>query len=271
MSDGQRLVDMMEMVWRSIEGLCADLTEADWKTPTDCPGWSVQDQLSHLAGSEAVILGRPVPDHTPRDLSYVNNDIGRRNEVLVDYRRPSIGQQILEEFRSSTAERLGLLRAMKEEDFDAASETPIGPGTVRDYLAIRIFDAWVHEQDMRRALNRPGDLEGPVAEHSVGRMAMAMPYVVARKAQAADGASAVFTLTGPAGRTVPVGVDGGRGAVLAEAPAVPTVGLTMDVETFACLGCGRWEPAAALESGKVTITGDLVLGEKIIAQMNFMI
>ena len=31
------------------------------------------------------------------------------------------------------------------------------------------------------------------------------------------------------------------------------------------------EPAPALESGKVTITGDLVLGEKIVAQMNFMI
>ncbi len=161
MSQGQDLVDKMEQVWRSIEELCQDLTEDDWKTGTDCPGWSVQDQLSHLAGSESAILGRPDPDHTPRDTSHVKNAIGEHNEVLVDYRRPSTGQGVLEEFKENTGERLGLLRAMKESGFDAPAQTPIGPGTVRDYLAIRIFDAWVHEQDMRRALGRPGDLEVP--------------------------------------------------------------------------------------------------------------
>ena len=63
----QQLVDMMEHVWRSIGELCDGLTEAEWKTPTDCPGWSVQDQVSHLAGSETGIPGprphahRPVP------------------------------------------------------------------------------------------------------------------------------------------------------------------------------------------------------------------
>ena len=160
---------------------------------------------------------------------------------------------------------------MKDSDFDAPIQTPIGPGTVRDYVAIRIFGAWVHEQDMRRALGRPGDLEGPVAQHSVGRMAMAIPYVVAKKAQAAHGTTVVFNLTGPAGRTVAVGVEAERGVEIPEPPASPTAGLTMDVETFACLCCGRWEPATALESGKVTITGDLVLGEKIVSRMNFMI
>ena len=95
MSQGQDLVDNMERVWRSIEDLCRDLTEEEWKTATDCPGWSVQDQLSHLAGSESGILGRPSPDHTPRDTSYVKNDIGRRNEAVVDYRRPSPGQRVL--------------------------------------------------------------------------------------------------------------------------------------------------------------------------------
>ena len=61
----QELVDIMERVWQSIAGLCSPFTERDWKTPTDCPGWSVQDQLSHLAGSECRLLGRPAPDHTP--------------------------------------------------------------------------------------------------------------------------------------------------------------------------------------------------------------
>jgi hypothetical protein len=45
----------------------------------------------------------------------------------------------------------------------------------------------------------------------------------------------------------------------------------MDVETFTCLGCGRWDPAETLQAGKVQIAGDRALGETIIQQLNFMI
>ena len=55
--NGQQLVDMMEAVWRSIGELCQGFSEGQWKTATDCPNWSVQDQLSHLVGSESRILG----------------------------------------------------------------------------------------------------------------------------------------------------------------------------------------------------------------------
>ncbi len=267
----QELVDSMEHVWRSIGDLCATFTESDWKTPTDCPGWSVQDQLSHLVGSESALLGRPEPDHTPRDMSHVKNEVGKRNEVLVDWRRSWPGAKVLAEFLEVTGERLRILRAMSADDFAAETQTPIGPGTVAEFIRIRIFDAWVHEQDVRRALGRSGHLEGPVAEHSIGRLAMAMPYVVARKCRAADGTSVVFQLTGPAGRNITVSVEGTRGKELDAAPAAPTARLAMDAETFACLGCGRWDPSHILQSGRVQIDGDRTLGETIVAQMNIMI
>ena len=54
-------------------------------------------------------------------------------------------------------------------------------------------------------------------------------------------------------------------------PASPAVTLTMDAETFACLGCGRWSPEDALAQGKVTIEGDGSLGEAIVRGMNFMV
>ena len=124
---------------------------------------------------------------------------------------------------------------------------------------------------MRRALNMPGELEGPVAVHSVGRVARAMPFVAARKAQAPDGVTVVFDITGPAGRAVPVGIEGGRGSELESEPPSPTVRITLDAETFTCLGCGRWDPGEALQSGRVSVTGDTALGETIIANMNIMI
>jgi hypothetical protein len=122
---------------------------------------------------------------------------------------------------------------------------------MRDLWHIRIFDAWIPQQDMRRAVKRPGELEGPVAEHAVGRVAMAMP--------------------GSAGRTVALRTEGGRARILDEIPVTPTVRLSLDVETFTCLGCGRWNPAATLQPRKVQVTSDTVLGQVIVAQMNIMI
>ena len=269
--DDPKIVDKMEAVWSSIAGLCATFGETEWRKPTDCPNWSVQDQLSHLVGSECRLLGRAPPDHTPQDTGHVKNDTGHKNEVLVDWRRSWPGGGVLEEFREVTGQRLLILRAMSAEDFAAETETPIGPGPVEQLIAIRIFDAWIHEQDIRRATAQPGHLDGPVAEHAMGRMAMALPYIVGRKVQPADGASVAFEITGPAGRVIPVGMDGTRANYLDPAPASPTVRLTMDVETFACLCCGRWEPGSVLNTGKVRIEGDKALGEGVVEQMNIMI
>ena len=267
----QATVDKMESVWQSIRNFCDGLTEEAWKTPTDCPGWSVQDQLSHLSGSESRLLGRPAPDHTPADLSHTKNESGERNEVVVDWRRSWTGAEVLAEFRQVTNERLRRLRAMSEADFAAETQTPIGPGTVHTLIEIRIFDAWIHLQDMRRALQRQGDLAGPVAEHAVARCSMAMPFVVGRKAHAADGTTVLFEITGSAGQSKAIGVKNKRAAVLDSPLISPTVRLCMDVETFTCLSCGRWDPHQTLASGKVQIDGDQSLGRTIIEQMNIMI
>lgn len=265
------LVNLMEHVWRSINSLCTPLTESEWKTPTDCPGWSVQDQVSHLVGAESGILGNADPAHSPADTNYVKNDVGQHNELLVDWRRGWTGQRVLQEFRELTGQRLNLLRSMSDDDFDVETQTPIGPGTVAEFVRIRIFDAWVHEQDIRRALGHPGELESPVAAHSVNRLARAMPFVVARKAQSPDGATVVFDITGPAGRVLPIVVEGSRGREAEQLPPGPTVRITADVETFACLGCGRWEPEETLRSGKVQVEGDQILGRTIVNQLNIMI
>ena len=124
---GQELVDKMDRVWGSIAGLARTFTQTEWKTPTDCPGWSVQDQVSHLAGSESRLLGRPAPAHTPKGLTHVKNDIGQRNEVLVDWRRSWPGARVLDEFLEVTGERLRVLQGMSEQDFEAGNPDTHGP------------------------------------------------------------------------------------------------------------------------------------------------
>ena len=111
---------------------------------------------------------------------------------------------------------------------------------MHDLWPLRIFDACIPQQDRRRAVKRPGDLAGPVAEHAVGRAAMAM--------------------SGSAGYTVALRTEGGRARSLNEIPVTPTVRLSLDVETFSSLGCGRWNPAAPLQPRKVRGTSDTALG-----------
>jgi uncharacterized protein (TIGR03083 family) len=270
MSD-QQAVDNMEAVWRSLDELCSGFGDKDWGTPTDCPGWSVQDQMSHLVGSECRLLGRPVPDYAPEDTDHVKNEIGQRNEVLVGVRRSQSGAKVLEEFREVTGQRLAILRGMTESDFDEETDTPIGRAPVRELLAIRIFDAWVHEQDIRRAVGKPGHLDGPVARHAMDRMVMAMPYVLGRKVQPEDGTGVVMNINGLAGRVFAIAMDGKRANLVPSIPLPPTVSFNMDLETFACLVCGRWEPRSVLDKGLIRIHGDRALGENIVEQLNFMI
>jgi uncharacterized protein (TIGR03083 family) len=268
MATDQELVEMLDRVWTSIGELGAGLSESEWKRPTEVPGWSVQDNLSHIVGLEASLLERPPPAHeVPDDLPHVKNDFGRLNEVFVDSRRSSTGAEVLAEFRDVTGERIAALRACGPDDFAAETWTPAGPGAVRDLLPFRVFDSWVHEQDMRRAVERPGHLDGPAAELAFERIVAVMPFVVGKKAGAPEGASVVFDLSGPMGRTFAVAVEGGRARAVDPLPSSPTTRIATDTETFARVATGRVAPDEALAAGRVTFEGDHNLGRRVVVEL----
>jgi len=270
MATDQELVEHLDQVWASIGDLGGTLTEAEWKTPTDLPGWTVQDNLVHIVALEWLALGRPAPDHDlPDDLPHVKNDFGLANEVFVDSRRDWTGDEALAEFRSVTADRLAQLRTFGPDEFGAASFTPVGPGTVRDLLPFRVFDSWVHEQDMRRAVHRPGDLEGPVADAAFERVVASMPFVVGKKAQAPQGSTVVFDLTAPLTRRFAIRTDR-RAQLLDEMPDDATVRVTTDGETFLRLACGRLDPAEVLTGDAVQLEGDETLGRRVVDALNFL-
>lgn len=264
------LIDILATVWSSIAAVCDGLDDASWDAPTDCPGWSVKDSVAHMIGTERMLLGEQPPPAEVGDAPHVRNDIGKFNEQWVEHYRHHPGAFVLAAFVEVTHLRLDALRAMTAEEWDAEGFTPEGPGPYRQFMAIRAFDCWFHEQDIREALGRPGDLEGPVADHSLGRIDRGLPFVVGKKAGAPQGSTVVFDVTGTPPIVVPIGVDG-RAAVLASVPDEPTVRLTMDRRTYARLAGGRWPGARALDAGAVKIAGDNALGETIVRSMAFTI
>ncbi len=255
-------VENLATIWASIDRLCSGLPDGAWELPTGCPGWTVKDQVSHLVDFEARALGRPAPQHEPGPLPHVRNELGRANEVGIDVRRPKSGAAVLEEFRQVTAERLAQLRQLTGPELAAQTVTAAGPGTVADLLTLRVMDSWSHEQDIRRAVGRPGHSDGPAADEAVGYFTRFLPYIVGKRAAAPDGSRVVFRIGGR--DPVAVEVAGGRGRITDELRD-PTVSLAIPVPSFAALVGGRSD---VLDD--IGIDGDRELGRRVLDSMNLM-
>lgn len=260
-----RSIENLAALWSSIDALCEGLSEDEWKRPTGCPGWTVQDQIAHLIDYESSAVGRPRPEHALSDdaASHLKNDMGKANEVGVDYRRSWPGDKVLAEFREVTAERLAQLQGLSEDDLAREITTPAGPGTVADMLTLRVMDTWSHEQDIRRALGKPGHVEGPAVDEALGYFLRFVPLVVARRAKAPDGSTVLLHI----GDRPPVGIGviDGKGVPTDELPTSPTVALRMPVTTFGALVGGRSDTPDDVE-----ITGDDELGRRIVGALGFM-
>jgi uncharacterized protein (TIGR03083 family) len=257
------LVEHLAATWAAVEDLCSGLTDDEWQRPTGCPGWTVQDQIAHLVDYEATALGRTRPDHVVGDLSHTKNDMGVANEVGVDARRSRTGPEVLAELREVVAARLEQLAALDESRLGDEAMTPVGPATVRDVLTLRLMDTWSHEQDIRRALGRPGHDRGPEVDAVTEYFARFLPVLVGKRAAAPEGSTSVFEI----GDVAPVAIEvvDGRARV-GEVPERPTVVLRMHAPTFAALVGGRTD--APVDT--VDVAGDAELGTRILGVLAFL-
>ncbi|MET7905113.1 maleylpyruvate isomerase family mycothiol-dependent enzyme [Streptomyces sp. NPDC005336] len=249
----------------AISELVNPLPEYEWNRATECPGWSVRDVVSHVIGLECEMLGDPRPIHSlPRDLYHVTNESSRYMEVQVDVRRCHTAPEMTSELEYTVIRRSRQLRNEKREP-DAMVRWPGGTElSLENALTRRAFDVWVHEQDLRRALNRPGNLDSPGAVVSRDVLLSALPKVVAKDAGAAPHSAVVFDVHGPLEfmRTVRIDADG-KGAVDGSVSLGPTLTLSLDWETYVRLACGRVRPEAVSE--RVKTEGDQQLAEAILA------
>lgn len=262
-------VDNLQQTFTAISTLGAGLTEEQWKAPTDLPAWNVQDNLSHLIGTERMLQGLPRTDHVATRTTHVKNPIGEMNENEVDARRAMSGADVLAEWNELTELRISTLRNADDAYFDAPAMTPTGPATVADFLHIRVLDCWAHEQDMRRAVHVPGSLDTASAAHTIDRLTRTLPIVIGKRAATAEGDAVTINLTGPVQRSLTYEVIGGR-ATQVDRPTKPAVAtVRMDSDTFATLALGR--RAAATFGARIVVDGDTELGQKVVDQLNMMI
>ncbi|MFE1308344.1 maleylpyruvate isomerase family mycothiol-dependent enzyme [Streptomyces sp. NPDC058755] len=243
----------------AISELVGTLPEGEWNRRTPCPGWSVRDVVSHVIGLDCEMLGDPRPIHTlPRDLYHVTNEHQRYMEMQVDVRRHHTSPEMTAELEYTVIRRNRQLRNESREP-GTKVRGPLGTEvTLEQAMRTRAFDVWVHEQDLRTALGRPGNLDSPGAHITRDVLLSALPKVVAKDADAPRSSAIVFDVHGPIEflRTIRVDIQG-RGT-LETAPALgPAATLSLDWETYVRLACGRVTPEAVADRLKTEGDPDL--------------
>ena len=265
MDDRQRLSGYVDVWWgsvRSFTDLLDDLADDDWRRPTDLPGWDVHACAAHTAHLEAVLAGEPeeAPSADPTDGA--SSLISMYTEQGVVARQDRTPAELVEEIRRAATARYARLLSDPPTD-GRAKPTPIFSGVGWDWQTLlrnRPLDVWMHEQDVRRAVDRPGGLDSPAAVHVVDYLSESLGYVLAKRAGAPAGTTLVLSVEGH--EPVAFVVDeSGRGRRLGDVPSAPTVGLAMDRESFIVAAGGRREP------GHVVVTGDGELAQRVLDRL----
>ncbi|MGH9055977.1 MAG: maleylpyruvate isomerase family mycothiol-dependent enzyme [Acidimicrobiales bacterium] len=267
------LTSQLGSVWASLRSLGAGLTDEEWAAPSPCPGWPVSALYAHMIGTESVLLGRPNPEVDPGSPPHVRNDIGKFNEAWVVSLAGESREEVLRRFDEVTEQRARALAGMGEDDFSAESWTPIGKSDYRRFMQIRVFDCWVHEQDVRDTVGRPGPEDGPTAEQSVDEIARAFSYLVGKKAGAPDGSSVTVELTGPVRRELHAAVVEGRARTVESLDGPASAHVSLSSKAFTRLACGRVDPASVLGGalGGARTQGDVGLGRRLVENLAFTI
>lgn len=267
MSDQQALAGYVEVWWQAIDdftSLLESLDAADWDRPTDLAGWDVRAVAAHVAHLESVLATGTEEHAEVGEPPHVSGMLGLYTEIGVVNRRTSSPDAIINEIREAATTRHTALLADPPTDGDARPTSIFGgvPWSWRTLLRNRPLDVWMHEQDVRRAVGRPGGLDTAPARHTAEYLAESLGFVLGKKVGAPAGTTLVLEMDGSEPFAFEID-DAGRGQRLVAAPAEPTVTLGMDRDSFIRLSGGR-RPA---EPGAVRIDGDLTLGEQVVAAM----
>ncbi|AXH96328.1 maleylpyruvate isomerase family mycothiol-dependent enzyme [Ornithinimicrobium avium] len=207
-ADLTELVAAYRQTLTSFADVADGLREEDWSTPV-LPGWTAREVLAHvvhvedyLSGSEHPVQGwtqeaeegaKVAVDHP----EHVRNSFGVWIEEGVLARADRSPADLVEELR-------GLLEVRSAGMYDADLEldTPVRSvrgrqSTFEALTRMRIIDVWVHEQDLRGVVDRPGSLDSPGASQLLETLLGELPRIVLERLAPEPGTVLILESTGP--------------------------------------------------------------------------
>jgi uncharacterized protein (TIGR03084 family) len=137
----------------SLDEVVAPLDDAGFATPTPAEGWTILDQISHLAGfDEAATTAIVDPDGFLADL---DRRLTEGDDPIAGYTargRTMNGSQVLQWWRDA---RHALVTAAAPLDPKTRIPWYGPPMSAMSHVTARTMEVWAHGQDVRDALGRP--------------------------------------------------------------------------------------------------------------------
>ena len=132
-----------------LRGLVSDLKDAEWRLETPAVGWTVADQIGHLAYfDDAAVQAATEPDAFRDEMAKVQAAGGADPEAIADDYRAMPASDVLAWFDESRARLLEVFR-----DLDPSLRVPwFGPPmSAASALTARLMETWAHGQDIADA------------------------------------------------------------------------------------------------------------------------
>ena len=146
-------VDCLLESMDSVQALLGEIDEMDWQVQSLCPAWRVRHVVTHLDGIEEALTGWRPAGEAPAPFDIV----GKVFDEVDDWSP----QRLLSRLRTVLGDRRTELLAADTNLFDEVSWTPVGVQTYGRFMAIRNFDFWLHEQDIRPRSDAPATQADP--------------------------------------------------------------------------------------------------------------
>ncbi len=212
-------IDALHADREALLEICAGLSDADWKADSGCPGWSVQDLVTHLG----TLYWMVVDPSTLADAGGQPTEVAQ--EIHVDARRAWSAERVVDDYRSVSSAAIRLLAELQAQDFEVALGD-LGTYHVSLLPSAFVFDHYTH---IRADLCPPrGPLAAPAPAASEPQLGVAVDWIDAALPQQnravlekLDGSGAVvLDVAGSQGRTIEVGSGPIVATVTGPAPAL---------------------------------------------------
>ena len=187
--------------------LLKDLTPAEWGRPTVCPGWSVQDIAAHLLADDIGRLSRGRDGHSNPDfatgfdistLPGLVAAIDRQNALWVEAMR-RVSPPVLIDLLRLTGKQTASYFATLDLDAIGGPVDWAGPEPAPVWLdlAREYTERWVHQQQIRDAVGRPGLQEPEWFAPVLAAFVLGLPRALGKAGH--PGETVLLTIAGEAG------------------------------------------------------------------------
>lgn len=146
-----QLLDDLEAEQSLLDLMIADIEPMDWDAPTPAEGWTVRDQISHLAFSEELAsLAATDPAEFEARLADLLSDLDRAEAEQTVKGRAMESGELLAWWRQARATTVAALRGRDDKD-----RVPwvTGEMSAASFATARLMETWAHGQDVIDALD----------------------------------------------------------------------------------------------------------------------